>query len=293
MWHGPTSSWIMALYLDKHEYALFASKDLRAWSRRDTIEIPGTIECPDLFELPVDGDPARTRWVFWGGSGHYRLGSFDGRRFSAETGPLPSELGPNGYAAQTWSDIPAEDGRRIQVSWMRNGRYPYMPFNQQMSFPVELTLRTFAEGIRLCRWPVKEIELLRSSSRVWKSHALHKRKPLIPEVRSSLFDLRASVSLAGSDAGFSFRCHGNEVSYSSEKQAFTYLGKELPVSPVEGRIDLRLLVDRTSLELFAQDGKVSASFCFLPEAWDAPLEVTGTSAELVTLEVHELRSAWR
>jgi levanase/fructan beta-fructosidase len=176
---------------------------------------------------------------------------------------------------------------------MRNGRYPYMPFNQQMSFPVALSLRTYSEGIRLCRLPVREIDLLRSSSQAWMGHALQKEKALTPDVKGGLFDLHASIALDGDAAEFSFRCHGNELRYSSESRKFSYLGNEVPAVPVDGRIDLRLLVDRTSLELFAENGKVSASFCFLPEACDTPLSITGSSAELVTLEVHELRSAWK
>ena len=73
----------------------------------------------------------------------------------------------NDYAAQTYSDIPAVDGRRIQISWMAGGRYPEMPFNQQMSFPRTLTLRSTPEGTRLCMMPVREIEKIRGTKHSW------------------------------------------------------------------------------------------------------------------------------
>ncbi len=169
VWHEPTARWIMTLFMDDNDYALFSSPDLKSWTRLQDLTLPGVSECPDFFELPVDGDPSNTRWVFWGASGGYLLGRFDGRTYTPETEVLQAEMGANGYAAQTWSDIPAEDGRRIQISWMRNGRYPAMPFNQQMTFPVELTLRTLPEGIRLCREPVGEIELLHAETQTWPS----------------------------------------------------------------------------------------------------------------------------
>ena len=167
VWHGPTARWIMTLFMDDNDYALFSSPDLKSWTHLQDLTLPGVSECPDFFELPVDGDPSNTRWVFWGASGGYLLGRFDGGTFTPETDVLQAERGANGYAAQTWSDVPAEDGRRVQISWMRNGRYPAMPFNQQMTFPVELTLRTLPEGIRLCREPVAEIETLHERTRTW------------------------------------------------------------------------------------------------------------------------------
>lgn len=167
VWHAPTARWVMTLFMDDNDYALFASPDLKSWTHLQDLTLPGVSECPDFFELPVDGDPSKTRWVFWGASGGYLLGRFDGRTYTPETDVLQAEQGANGYAAQTWSDVPAEDGRRVQISWMRNGRYPAMPFNQQMSFPVELTLRTLPEGIRLCREPVAEIETLHDGTRTW------------------------------------------------------------------------------------------------------------------------------
>ena len=61
----PSEKWIMALYLDGNTYALFASPDLKRWSRLCDVPVPGGSECPDFFPLPVDGDAAKTKWVFW------------------------------------------------------------------------------------------------------------------------------------------------------------------------------------------------------------------------------------
>ena len=65
-----------------------------------------------------------SRWVFWGGDGKYLIGSFDGKEFKKESGPFTSKFGGNDYAAQSYSDIPANDGRRIQFSWMAGGNIP-------------------------------------------------------------------------------------------------------------------------------------------------------------------------
>jgi len=291
--HEPTGRWIMALFLDENDYILLGSEDLKSWARLSDVHMPETGECPDFFELPVDGDSSNTKWVFWGAAGVYRLGSFDGTTFTPETESLHAEFGANGYAAQTWSDVPAEDGRRIQISWMRNGKYPRMPFNQQMSFPVELTLRTFPEGIRLCRLPVREIEAIGDKVHTWQDQALTPGKNLIPETQHDLFDIEMEVAL-GTAAAVGAVVQGTDLKYDCGAKKLTYLGKQIPLEPADGRLKLRLLVDRTSLEIFDDTGKMSASFCFLPEACDVPLEfyVAEGTATLAALTVHELRSAW-
>jgi sucrose-6-phosphate hydrolase SacC (GH32 family) len=295
IWHEPTGSWIMALFLDGHDFALFRSPNLREWERIDDVSMPGTGECPDFFELPVDGDTGKKRWIFWAADGMYRLGTFDGRHFAAETEPLRSEFGPNGYAAQTWSDLPPRDGRRIQISWMRGGRYPHMPFNGQMSFPVELTLRSFPEGPRLCRMPVREIELLHRGTRRFDGARLEPGAKFKPGARGDLFDIEADMEFTSNTEELVVYIHGIELRYSARDGVFTCLGRKIPAPTHEGHLELRLLVDRTSLELFVPPGKVSASFCFLPEPRDAPLEfsINGGSAVVSSLAIHELASAGR
>ena len=126
-WHEPTKKWVMALYLGpghpdptpfQNVYALLASPNLKEWTKLCDMPMPGCADCPDIFQLPVDGDAKNTKWVFWAANNHYALGTFDGATFTKEVGPLQSHWGKNRYAAQTFSDIPPADGRRIQIAWM-------------------------------------------------------------------------------------------------------------------------------------------------------------------------------
>lgn len=294
IWHKPSETWVMALYIDSNDYALFSSSNLTIWKFLCDITLPGASECPDIFELPVDGDPTRTKWVFWGGNGSYVLGTFDGKNFRKESPVLRGEAGANGYAAQTWSDIPESDGRRIQISWMSGGKYPSMPFNQQMSFPVELTLRTFPEGIKLCRQPVKEIEVLYHKTHTWKNLNLKPGEKFIPALESELFEIRAEMESADARA-FGLLVRGHELRYNVKKINLSCFGKTAELSSISSRIKLQILCDRTSLEIFGNEGRVSMSFCFLPEAADNNLEffAEGGAVKIVSLVINELRSAWQ
>lgn len=294
LWHGPTKQWIMALYLDKNDYALFGSPNLKQWTRLCDVPVPGASECPDFFELAVDGDPARTRWVFWGANGRYRLGAFDGAVFRPETEPLLSLWGANDYAAQTYSNVPPEDGRRIQISWMAGGRYPGMPFNQQMSFPRELTLRTTPEGIRLCMSPVREIERIRGKRHAWTDLLLVPGQNPLASLEGELWDIEAQVE-PDESADVVLNIRGEQVRYDAKAKTLHALGRSAPLEPLAGRLSLRVLVDRTSIEVFAGDGLVTLCSCFLPDLADRSLGlyVKSGRATVKSLSVCELRPAWQ
>jgi sucrose-6-phosphate hydrolase SacC (GH32 family) len=294
VWHAPSGRWIMALFKDKNDFAFFASPDLKTWTHLHDITVPGCGECPDFFEMPVDGDPSKTRWVWTAANGQYLVGAFDGSRFTPEGGgPHRADHGGNFYAVQTYSDIPASDGRRIQIAWMNGGKYPRMPFNQQMSFPCTLTLRTLPEGIRMFRMPVREIETLRAKEHKWSGVDLKPGENPLAGLSGDLFEIRAEFEIGGA-AEVGLRVRGEPVAYSVKDKRLTCLGRSAPVEAEGGRLNLVVLADRTSLEVFAAGGRASMTTCFLPKPDDKSLAVysAGGTARIVSLAVYELRSAW-
>ncbi len=160
LWHEPTRRWVMAVYDEsdgKRWIAFHTSPDLKTWTYRSRIE--GFFECPDLFELAVAGDAGRRRWVLTAASSEYMVGTFDGATFRPETPKLPGHRGRGFYAAQTFSHDPR--GRVVQIGWLQT-ETPGMPFNQGMSLPLDLSLRTTPDGPRLAWQPVQELRALRS-----------------------------------------------------------------------------------------------------------------------------------
>ncbi len=292
-WHRPTKKWVMALYLENNDFALFGSPDLKSWTKLSDIHLPDASECPDLFKLPVDGNPEHTKWVFWGANGRHFIGAFDGEQFSAQSNVLKTEHGANCYAAQTWSDIPSTDNRRLQIAWMSGGKYPDMPFNQQMTFPCELTLRTTTDGIRLFRKPVREIETIHKQRHSWNNQPLTSTSNLLDGVEGELFDIRAEIEVRDARAvGFAVR--GEKIHYDVNAQELSCLEKSAPLQLSDGRIELQILIDRTSIEVFGNDGRVSLCSCFLPDVASRNLKIyaSGGDARIISLSVYELESAW-
>jgi len=288
--HAPTQSWVMALYLDADVFALFGSKDLKSWERLSDVAMPGTNECPEFFEIPVDGSPGETRWVFYGGNGRYLVGRFDGRTFTPESGPHPFNFGNCFYASQTYNGVP--DGRRIQVAWGQVDLTD-MPFNQTMDLPVELTLRSTADGPRLFALPVREVESLRTESFERADLALSPEANPLAEVEGELFDIEAELD-PGQASEIGFKVRGTELVYDARKQELRCLDKTAPLAPVDGRIRLRLLVDRASIEIFANDGRIYMPMGVLLPREDRSLALfaRGGDARVARLAVHGLKSAW-
>jgi fructan beta-fructosidase len=295
IWHEPSKKWILALYVDQQSsYGLFCSPDLKHWTPLQRLTLPGQTECPDFFPIALDGEREQQQWVFTTASGHYLVGKFDGTRFSDETGPQAMDEGGNFYAVQTYSDIPASDGRRIQISWMRDGRYPRMPFNGQMSFPCELTLHTTPDGPRLYHYPVKEIETLRDGPpQSWHDAVLPAGEARALSAAAGLADITADIDLAAA-TGLRFTVHGEPVQYSCGDHRLSCLGHFATVVPINGHLRLRILVDRTSLEIYANDGQKSLTSCFLPDPANTSLQFAaeGGDAKIASLTVYALRSAW-
>jgi sucrose-6-phosphate hydrolase SacC (GH32 family) len=274
LWHEPSKQYVMVLYRrpnndDKQKgISFYTSKNLIDWEYKN--HIVGFYECPDLVELPVNRRADDKKWVLFDGDGSYVIGLFDGEKFISETPKLQSDFGKNYYATQTWSNIPESDGRTIQIAWMRGAEFPEMPFNGQMTFPCELSLKKYLEGIKLTRKPVKEIELLHLKGSVYENKNLIPgiNKNLLSSVKGDCFHIIGSFRIKTADSfGFVVRLdkknNGTEIMYNVKTNTLSCLGKSAIVEPVDGIIKLEILLDRTSLEIFANDGKVAMSSSFV------------------------------
>jgi fructan beta-fructosidase len=294
VWHAATKRWVMAVYDERggraRDVAFYTSPDLKKWEFGSRIE--GFFECPDLYPLAVDGDAKKVKWVLSAADGRYMIGQFDGTKFVKESGKHQVWYG-NFYAAQTFDSVP--DGRRIQIGWGNGITFPGMSFNQQMTVPVELTLRTTDDGVRLFAEPVKKIESLRDGKHTWKDVVLKPGTNPLAGVKGELFDISAEVR-PGAAEQVTFTVRGVPVVYDTKKAEMSCRGKTAPLKVrKDGTIRLRILVDRGSVEVFGNDGQtaLSAGVLISPDDRSLALSARGGEAKVSTLEVNVLKSAWK
>lgn len=289
-WYAPGKHWVIAVYdeFDKRKNIAFhTSPDLKSWTFQSRIE--GFYECPDIFELPVGG---KKRWVLTSANSDYMVGQFDGKKFTPETAKLKGNFGSGFYAAQTFSNEPR--GRVVQIGWFQTAT-PGMPFNQSMSLPMELGLRATAEGPRMTRTPVKELESLRVKA--------HRRGMLtlnpgdenpMAAARGELLEVRATFS-AEPKAQAAFKVRGVPIVYSAEKGELTVNYRKMAAPEIDGCQKLVIYADRTSIEVLAGDGLIYFPLPIEPRADNKTVEVAAVDGSVVfaSLEVYELKSAWQ
>jgi len=286
-WHEELGKWVMVLF-EKYGNSIYHSDDVKNWTY--VSHYGGFWECPELFALPVDGNKYNKKWVTYGASGTYQIGNFDGYKFTPETDKLNYFEGSM-YAAQTYNDISEADGRRIQIGWGQIW-HPGMPFSQMMTFPTELTLRSTRNGVRLFSKPIKEIKNLYAKSYNWSDLSLEEANEKLKSVKGDLFHIKMTVEqLQG--LGFRFMKDGGSlVHYTFNHNKLNdvfYAGDQIE----DMTISLELIIDRTSVEIFADDGRFSLIEQLAKPENNNGLEFeTGPELLIHKLEVNELQSIW-
>ena len=291
IWHEPTQKWVMILFIDNYVVHFFTSSDLKSWEFQS--ELKSFHECPELFELAVDGDSVNKKWVLYGANGDYFVGEFDGKKFDVEEGPVKFHYSNCFFASQTFNNIPVSDGRRIQMGWARGANMPGMPFNQEILFPVELTMRSTEQGCRLFVKPIREVEVLHKKKWRWSDINVVSGQNILSGVSGELFHILIDLDVSGAGkCGINVR--NLPIVYDVSKRELSCLDKVAPLVPVDGRIKLELLVDRASVEIFANDGLVYMPMYKLladePELLE--LFVEEGSVMVKDIEVFELDGAW-
>lgn len=304
-WHEASKKFVMVLYRkpngdeSQKGISFYTSSNLTDWEYKS--HIPGFYECPDLVELAINRRQDDKKWVLFNGDGSYLIGTFDGANFTTESAKQKSDLGENYYAPQTWSNIPENDGRTIQLAWMKGGEFPDMPFNGQMSFPCELSLEKFKDGISLVRTPVKEIESLHLKQMTWvqKNIIPGLSKNLVSKIKGDCLHIKGTFDIKTSD-NFGFLLHndkanqGIDVGFSSKNNILTCNGKQTNVEPIGGKLQLEILLDRSSIEVFVNGGRVVLSSCIAPlkDAENLVLYTSGGELLVENLDIFTMKSIW-
>jgi sucrose-6-phosphate hydrolase SacC (GH32 family) len=322
-WHDQTGQWIMVniLHYDQGRVVIYGSPNLREWRELAGFaapdEAPGMWECPDLFPLAVDGDPAQTRWLLKVNDPRhpqhfdtrYFVGDFDGRAFQRDASipAITPEVGPN-YAEVTYNGIPPADGRRILMGWIRQKPSDTRQWTGMQCIPRVLTLRSSPDGPRLCQSPVAELAALRRESVVLATETLDGDGPSLAGrgLRTSELEIAAEFAPgAATECGFRLRLGDDQaaqaeatVGYAADPgRLFVRVAGQdelsLPLTPAAGMVTLRVFIDRGVIEVFGRRGEAALTALLepTPVCADVRLYVQGRGG-IVSGKAWELGSAW-
>ena len=291
-WHKETQRWIMLLAVGQ-EMQIFSSSNLKDWAFESSFgegqgAHGGVWECPDLFELPVDGTNEK-KWVllcnlnpggpFGGSATQYFVGTFNGKEFVNES---PSKTkwmdwGKDHYATVTWSDAP--DNRRIAIAWMSNWQYandvPTSQYRSPNSVPRDLSLFTVDGETYLQSAPSPELLKLRdiSKKRSFKVNGTRTIKDMIAgnegayEIELTIENQHADVigfrlyNDKGEEVDMQYDMKEKKFSMDRRKSGDVGFNENFPmltwtaIESGKDELKLRLFVDKSSVEAFVDGGR--------------------------------------
>ena len=325
---------MVAVLADQRKAVFFDSSDLKKWTMRSEFgpagDDAGQWECPDLLELPIEGTNDK-KWVLIvnrnpgapaGGTGvRYLVGNFDGKQFTDETPPqtkLWADYGKDFYATNSFNDMPSSDGRRIWIGWTSNWLYakdePTVLWRGAQSIPRTLTLRRTAAGTILVQTPVRELQSLRGQPFQIQSASVLDANRKIAEagVNGETYEIEAEFETQkAEEMGFRLRKSDNaetvigvipstntlfvdrtqsgDVSFSKD-----FPGRYTTTLQSTKRIKLHIFVDRSSVEVFANDGEEVMTDRIYPPPGSSAIELysRGSSGKVVSLRIWQLKSSW-
>ena len=295
-WHEPTQKWIVVLAAGQ-EMQFYSSPNLKEWTFESSFgrqygNHGGVWECPDMMQLPVRGT-GQQKWMlvcninpggpFGGNATQYFVGQFDGHKFTCESKPEVTkwmDYGKDHYATVSFSNAP--ENRHVVIAWMSNWQYanqvPTHQYRSSNSIPRDLDLFADGEETYCGVIPSKEMQALRG-----------KKVKKLSDVCELVIDIKGSMELTLSNT------NGEEVTmyYDAQKQTFSMDRTKsgdcsfseafatVTAAPTHGAMkQLRIFIDRCSIEAFAADGKMAMTNLVFPSIPYTMLKVKGGKATI-------------
>ena len=325
-WHEPTKKWVMVVALPfDHIVKIYGSPNLKEWTHLSDFGPAGDIkdiwECPDLLEVHIKGNGGKKKWVLISSQQttmQYFVGDFDGTKFTNEN---PSDkifrpdYGPDNYAAITYNNLPVGH-RPIIVGWASNWSYakfvPTSPWKGTMTLPRTLQLEKRDGEWILLQQPVAAIEKLRYEP-YQATHLRISGSKSIP-VKTQVAEIDLSIQpVDATDAGIRIMVGGNKsmtIGYYKESgilyidrsnsgnttfhpEFAKWLRTEVPVT-IKDRLRLRIFIDKSLVEVYANDGEVVLTAQVFPEPSQTGIELfsNGEKSMVNSIKVWRLRSVW-
>ncbi len=324
-WYAPGKHWVMVLAVGQ-EMQLWSSADLKSWKYESNFGLKqgshaGVWECPDLFELPVEGTNEK-KWVlvcninpggpFGGSATQYFTGTFDGHKFTCDTKPEVTkwmDYGKDHYAAVSFDIAP--DGRRVMIAWMSNWQYanqvPTVQFRSANAIARDVYLFRDKGVDYVGSRPVAEMTAMRGDAVVSKKATLGRLSVKnMFKAPSGAYEI--DLAMAPQDGAtvkmmlsnqkgeyVTIVYDGNMGTLSFDRRqggdkSFSELFPAVTTAPVHGKLtSLRIFVDKSSVEVFGNDGRaVMTNLVFPAEPYNTLTINSDKKTTVSSLKVYPL-----
>lgn len=286
------NTYIMSLYLEKDMFGIFRSDDLLNWKKVQEIQITGDKECPDLF--PMTASDGKRKWVLIGARNRYIVGDMTNEGFVPSQETFSFSHSSSAYAGHTFAELPG--GRRVRIDWDQwHGMFFLFPICGQMSVPYDLTLEKHGDFYYLCGDPIPEFESLYDGTVSHENIEVKPNRCFTTPLEPKPYLLKLSCD--ATDAEVDISIFGTNLHFDMKENLLTYGGgRTAPISYVSGKIDMTLIIDTFSTELFLDGGKIYSALVdreASPNYSFTKLDIyTDKDITVDKLELHPLKSMW-
>ena len=325
---------LVAVLADHRKAVFFSSTDLKHWTKLSEFgpagDQSGQWECPGLLDLTIEGSNEhrgvlivnRNPGAPAGGTGvRYLIGHFDGEKFvekESEGKKLWADYGKDFYATNVFNDMPKGDKRHVWIGWTSNWLYakdePTVLWRGAQSIPRALTLRRIGDQLLMVQTPVRELRSLQGKQFQLKNVAVEEANRLMAEanIRGETYEIEAQLEPgSASEIGFRLRKGdgvetvvgivpaSNTVFFDRTKSGDVSFSKDFPgrfstTLYTTKRVDLQIFVDRSSVEVFVNDGEKVLTNRIYPPSGSTGIELysVGGPGKLISLGFWPLHSIW-
>ncbi|MBC7874554.1 MAG: glycoside hydrolase family 32 protein [Ferruginibacter sp.] len=326
-WYRPQKKWVMSVVMAQDKKVRFySSPDLKQWTLTSEFgpagDVTGIWECPDLFEVPVEDEPGKSKWVLMLSPSPYMqyfVGEFNGTSFKSESPGnkiFRPDYGPDYYAAITYKNLPAHTAP-ISIGWVNNWNYandiPTTPWKSTMALPRTIHVKKINDEWILFQKPVERI--ITEKKMIYKNFKVAFKNVVRLPVKSQQCEIEAIIGISNGSVGGLRIAAGNEhyleFGYDSKRQVL-YLDRsktanqdfnknfekmnryEVPYSLNGTKLKLRVFFDKSIVEIFINDGERVFTAQIFPDEKDHGIEFFNSNgySGLEYVYVYELNSVW-
>jgi sucrose-6-phosphate hydrolase SacC (GH32 family) len=284
-WHEESKAYIMCLWLEENDFAIFRSTDLEQWKESQRFTLDKGFECPDLFQLSIEkcetkGLSAKSKWVFWCADGFYYLGDFNGYEFQTDGIRREAYATKIPYAAQTISNT---GDRIISIPWFRTKTVDNL-YTGCMGIPREFSLVECNNEIRLRQNIIHEIKN-------YQNLVFEKCKEVNETGTTSINwnrsgAIKIEIKMQTIDFIDNLECSilGTNISYESTKSLLKVVDEEISLK--EKITDFCIVFDKGIIEITSNNGIIYAVFQVAYE--NVKEEIIISSKQSVDIKVFEV-----
>lgn len=323
-WYQPGNKWMMSL-ATKDRITFYSSPNLKNWKKESEFgqllgAHGGVWECPDLIQLKAGG---KNYWVLLvsinpggvnGGSAtQYFVGQFDGHTFTPNSSKIKwIDYGPDNYAGVTFGNT---GSRKVFLGWMGNWLYanevPTVKWRNAMTIPRELSLNSVAGDIYLASKPVKEMKEIALKIIKVDAPLIANGNNIFSVIKQNLTQYKLKFSTdqitnysivlsneADEKLIIGFDKNNNRYFINRTKAGQNDFSKLFTGVAYAPRIadtqasNLELIIDRSSVELFADGGLSNLTSVFFPKKPYTSLSILSNGMVIKNVEITPLKSIW-